>query len=162
MNTLLLNGGNLIGAHHTGEEAVLGVVLKVTAAIGGAVDVVAGAVQTGNVGLQAVVADDLANLGHQVGVEGGGHNILGGEGRGGQLGGIAAQQAGGQTLRAVLVTGAGSLDALDRHRPVERIGNQGVHLVEGQLVQQILPLGIVIVEADHLIQRHTISFAHCR
>ena len=152
MDALVLNGSDLVGAHHAGQEAVLRVVLEVTAAVGGAVDVVAGAVQAGDVGLQAVVADDLADLGHDLGVEGGSHNVLRGEGGGGQLALVVAQQAGGQTLRAVLVTGTGSLHALNGHGPVESIADQRVHLIEGHLIQQLVPLGIVVVEADHVVQ----------
>ena len=162
VNTLFLDGGNLVGAHHTGEEAVLGVILKVAAAVRGAVDVVARAVQAGNVGAQAVVADDRADRSHQVGVEGRSHDVLRRKGRGSQLGSAAAQQAGGQALGAVLIAGAGGLDALDRHRPVERIANEGVHLVEGQVVQQVIPLRVVVVEADHVIQGDAIVLAHGR
>ena len=152
VDALCLNGGNLVGAHHTGQEAILGVVLKVTTAVGGAVNVVAGTVQAGNVGLQAVVADDLADLGHDLGVEGGGHNVLRGEGGGSQLALVVAQQAGGQTLGTVLVTGAGGFHALDGHGPVEGVADQGVHLVEGHLIQQLVPLGIVVVQTDHIVQ----------
>lgn len=56
-----------------------------------------GPYQAGDVGFQAVVADDLADLGHDLGVEGGSHNVLRGEGGGGQLALVVAQQAGGQT-----------------------------------------------------------------
>jgi len=116
------------------------------------VNVVAGAVQAGDVGFQAVVADDLADLGHDLGVEGGSHNVLRGEGGGGQLALVVAQQAGGQTLGAVLVTGTGGFHALDGHGPVEGVANQGVHLVEGHLIQQLVPLGIVVVQTDHVVQ----------
>ena len=115
-------------------------------------NVVAGAVQAGDVGFQAVVADDLADLGHDLGVEGGSHNVLRGEGGGGQLALVVAQQAGGQTLGAVLVTGAGGFHALDGHGPVEGVADQGVHLVEGHLIQQLVPLGIVVVQTDHVVQ----------
>lgn len=60
------------------------------------------------VGFQAVYCRDLADLGHDLGVEGGSHNVLRGEGGGGQLALVVAQQAGGQTLGAVLVAGAGA------------------------------------------------------
>ena len=115
-------------------------------------DVVAGAVQAGDVGFQAVVADDLADLGHDLGVEGGSHNVLRGEGGGGQLALVVAQQAGGQTLGTVLVTSAGGFHALDGHGPVEGVADQGVHLVEGHLIQQLVPLGIVVVQTDHVVQ----------
>ena len=162
MDALVLNCLDFVSGHHAGEEAVLGVVLEVTTTVGGAVNVVAGAVQAGNVGVQAVVADDLADLGHQVSVEGGGHHVLRSKGGGSQLGLAGAKQRGGQTLGAVLVTGAGGLHALDGHGPVEGVADQGVHLVEGHLIQQLVPLGIVVVQTDHVVQLDTVVLAHGR
>ena len=160
MDALGLDGGHLGGTDGPGQEAVLGIVLKVPSAIGGAVDVIARAVEAGDARLQTVVSDDLAHLRHELHVEGGGHHILRGKGGGLHLGGAGAQQRGGEALGAVLVPGAGGLNGLHRHSPVEGVADERYHLVKGELIQQGLPLGVVKVLADEVIQLHAVLGPH--
>ncbi len=156
VHALGLDCGHLVGAHLAGEEAVLGVVLEVAAAVGGAVNIIARAVENSYLSGNAVVADDIADSGHQLGVEGGGHHILRGEGGGVHLVGIGAEEGSRQTLGAVLVTGTGRLNGKDWHSPVKGVADEAHHLVEGQLVEQVIPEGIVVVQADHVVESHAI------
>ena len=105
----------------------------------------AGAVQTGVTHGKAVLTDALAHFVDQVHIEGGSHDILGGVAHGG----CTAGQGSGQALRAVLVLGSGLADGGSRCSVVEAQSDGVDHLIEGQLIQQGLPLGIVEALADH-------------
>ena len=45
---------------------------------------------------------------------------------------------------------------------MESVTDQGVHLVKGHLIQQVIPLGIVVIQADHVIQFQAVVLAHGR
>ena len=143
IHTLVLNTQNLCGTDLTGQEAVLGVILKVPSAVGGTVGIAARAVQANHICSQAVVTDDLAYFIHEFRVEGGSHHIFRGKGSGFQLRTGRAKQRCGQTLGAILVTSAGRLYGFYRHSPMEGVANEGNHFVKGQLIQKGLPFGIV-------------------
>ena len=105
----------------------------------------AGAVQTGVTHGKAVLTDALAHFVDQVHIEGGSHDILGGVAHRG----CTAGQGSGQALRAVLVLGSGLADGGSRCSVVEAQSDGVDHLIEGQLIQQGLPLRIVEALADH-------------
>ena len=115
----------------------------------------AGAIQTRVTHGQAVFANAAAHIVDQVNVEGGGHNVFGGVAHSGS----AAGQCCGQALRAVFVFGTGLADGFNSGSVVEAQGDGVDHLVEGQLIQQGIPLGIVIVGTDHGNQSQTIVSA---
>ena len=132
-----------------GEEAVLGEVLEVAAAVGVAVDVGAGAVEIRDVGCDAVVADHAAHVGEQVGVEGRAHDVLGGQAHGLDVG-LGAEERGGEAGRAVLVAGSGELDGLDGLGVVEGRADEEAHVGGRELVEQVVPLLVVVVEAEQV------------
>ena len=39
---------------------------------------------------------------------------------------------------------------------MESVADQGVHLVEGHLIQQLVPLGIIVVQTDHVVQLNAV------
>ena len=159
VNALVLNALNLCAAHFAGQEAVLRIILEVAAAVGRTMGIAARTIETDDVGKQAVVADHVAHIINEIPVEGRRHHVLGGEGRGLDIAQTGAQNGGRQALRAVLVAGAGGLHGSDRHSPVEGIADGRDHFLKGQLIQQLFPIRIIIVLADHVIERQAVVSA---
>ncbi|SCJ52351.1 Uncharacterised protein [uncultured Flavonifractor sp.] len=141
-----------VGGDGTGQEAVLGVVLEVTAVEGGAVGVHGG-------GIPAGVAVDLglaAGAGaHHVGdvlIPGGGDDHGAGVGDAGGVGAHDGAGVGGGAHADGAIGGAGeghaqTLQALNV--PGAVAGEQG-HLVQGQLGDELVPLGVVLGHALHV------------
>ena len=155
VNALGLDAVDFGSADGAGNERIRSIVLEVTARVSGAVHVDAGTIQTRVTHGQAVFANAAAHIVDQVNVEGGGHNVFGGVAHSGS----AAGQCCGQALRAVFVFGTGLADGFNSGSVVEAQGDGVDHLVEGQLIQQGIPLGIVIVGTDHGNQSQTIVSA---
>ena len=143
-----LNGS---GGHDAGEQAILGVILKVAAREGGAVNVHGGSVPAGNIHLIGHLADALAESLGQIGIPGGGDHCGGGETDGGNAGEVVVDGSG-----AVAVGGLHLADGLDRCGGVAAAGNKGVHLGNGQLVHKGVPLGVIVGNAAHGFQFQTV------
>ena len=144
---VLLSAQDGVGSHVAAQHAVLGVVLEVTAGESGTVGVHSGSVPAGHAHLVGHLADVLTEGVGQIHVPGGGDHHSGGEADGALAGEVVVD--GG---RAVAVDGLNLADAVDGGGLVAADGDEGVHLSHGQLIQQGIPLGIVIVHAAQVLQ----------
>ena len=144
---VLLSAQNGVGSHVAAQNAVLGVVLEVTAGESGTVGIHSGSVPAGHAHLVGHLADALAEVIGQIHIPGGGDHNGGGEADGALAGEVVVD--GGRT---VAVDGLHLADAVDGGGLVAADGNEGVHLRHGHLVQQLIPLGIVIVHAAQILQ----------
>ena len=135
------------GSQLAGEEAVLGVVLEVTAGEGGAVDVGAGGVETHHVVGHGLRAEGAAEFLHQCPVPGGADDHLAGEGHAPQ----AAHQA-VDAGRAVQVVGSGLAHTGDLGGGPAAVGDHVGHVLHAQLLQELLPHGVVVILAGQILQ----------
>ena len=164
IHAAILDGSDLHGGDLAGYPAVLGVILKVAAAVGRSVDIGAGPVNAGEhragaIGrVQEVLADALAHVFDQLEVIGGGHHVLGGVGHGR---GAAGQRL-GEALRPVFIVGAGQIDGGHRAGEVEAVVHEVRHLGIGDLGDQLRPAGIVIVRHRQINGVERAGNAHLR
>ena len=138
-------------AQLAGQEAVLGIILKVAAGEGGAVDVHARRVQADDAVGQRLRAEDAAEFLDQRFIPGRTDDDLAREGD-------AAQGAdqGVDAGRAVEVGGRGLADGGDGGRGPAAVEDHGRHVLIAELLQQQLPLGIVPVKTGHVLQREAV------
>ena len=138
-------------AHLAGQQAVLAVILEVTAGEGGAVDVHAGGVQTHHMVCGGLGAKGGAKALGKVGVPAGTHDDLAGEGN--------ALQAADQTVdagRAVQIIGGGLAHAGNLRGGPAAVGNHVGHVVHAELLQQVVPLGVIVIQPGHILQRQAV------
>ena len=144
-----LGGGALdLGrAQLAGEQTVLGIVLEVAPAEGGAVDVHARGVQAHDAVGQGLRAEDAAEFLHQLHVPGGADDGLAGEGDALE-GADQGVDAGG----AVQIGGGGLAHGGHGGGGPAAVEDHGGHVLIAELLEQQLPLGIVPVEPGHVLQ----------
>ena len=135
------------GGQLAGEKAVLGIVLKVTAGEGSAVDVGAGGVEAHHVVGYGLRAEGAAEFLHQSLVPGGTDDHLAGVGHAAQ----AAHQA-VDAGRAVQVIGGGFAHAGDLRGGPAAVGDHIGHVLHTQLLQKLLPHGVVVILAGQVLQ----------
>ena len=138
-------------AHFAGEQTVLAVILEVAPGEGSAVDVHAGGVQTHHMVCGCLGTKGGAKTLGKVGVPAGTHNDLAGEGN--------ALQAADQTVdtcRAVQIVGGGLAHAGNLRGGPAAVGDHVGHIIHTELFQQVVPLGVVIVQTCHILQRQTV------
>ena len=126
-------------AHFAGQQAVLAVILEVTAGEWGAVDVHAGGIQTHHMVCSGFGTKGGAKALGKVGVPAGTHNDLAGEGN--------ALQAADQTVdtgRTVQIIGGGLAHAGDLRGGPAAVGNHVGHVVHAEPFQQVVPLGVIL------------------
>ena len=134
-------------AHLAGQQAVLAVILKVTAGEGGAVDVHAGGIQTHHMVCGGFGTKSGAKALGKVGVPAGTHDDLAGEGN--------ALQAADQTVdagRAVQIIGGGLAHAGNFRGGPAAVGDHVGHVVHAELLQQVVPLGVIVFQPGHILQ----------
>ena len=157
INALGLDAADLSSSDLAGEEAVLGVVLKVTAAVSVAVGIHGGSVEAGSAQIHNIVADALADFFHQFGVESSSHDVL--IAVSAVVGGDTGQRL-GEALGAVIVQGAGLGNALHHGGVVVALADQLSHLIKGNLVEQLVPIGVIVALANHHAQGHAVVGTH--
>ena len=138
-------------AHFAGQQAVLAVILKVTAGEGGAVDVHAGGIQTHHMVCSGFGTKGGAKALGKVGVPAGTYNDLTGEGN--------ALQAADQTVdagRTVQIIGGGLAHAGNLWGGPAAVGDHGGHVVHAELLQQVVPLGVIVIQPGHILQGQTV------
>ena len=135
------------GSQLAGEEAVLGVVLEVTAGEGGAVDVGAGGVEAHHVVGHGLRAEGAAEFLHQCLVPGGADDHLAGIGYAAQAA-HQAVDAGG----TVQVVGSGLAHTGDLGGGPAAVGDHVGHVLHAQLLQKLLPHGVVVILAGQILQ----------
>ena len=140
-DALLPGAPHLGGADLAGEEAVLGVVLEVPPAVGGAVDVHAGGVPARHPRVDGVLAHTETQAVDQLGVPGAGHHHLHRVGHGA----LATHQGAGDAGGAVLVLGGGQADAVHLDGGVAAQPHQPHSLFGGEGFRQFLPRGVAVV-----------------
>ena len=134
-----------------GKQAVLGIILKVAAAEGGTVDVGAGGVQAGHMVGGGFRAQRLAEAFDKFLVPGRADDGLRGEAHALEVAGQAVDAGG-----AVQLGGGGFADALGRRGGPAAVRDHIGHILDAQLLQQLLPLRIVVIEAGHILQRQAV------
>ena len=135
------------GGHTAGEEGVLSVVLKVTPGQGGAVEVGAGGVQTHHMVGRGLGAEGASKLLYQLLIPGRADDHFAGEGYAPQ----AAHQA-VDARRAVQLVGGGLAHAGGLGGGPAAVGDHVGHVLHAQLLQQLLPHGVVIVLSGQILQ----------
>ena len=139
----LVCAGHSVAADDAGQQAVLGIILIVAAIEGAAVHVGGGGIPAGVAVLQGLRADGAALLLGKVCVPGLGQRAGAGEARAGTHAGEAADLGG-----AVGVLALGLADALEFGQAAVGVDVEVFHLVNGQLIQQGIPPGVVEVRAE--------------
>ena len=134
--------------HLTGQEAVFGEVFKISAGVGRPVDIDTGGIPACHTGGDGILTDALAQPFHQLRIPGRGHHHFHRVGHGA----LAAYQGAGNTGGTVLILGRGQADGIDLNGCVAAQTDQAHGLLRSQLLQQLLPGGIVIVLAHQLDQ----------
>ena len=138
-------------AQLAGEQPVLGIILKVAAGEGSAVDVHARRVQADDAVGQRLRGEDAPEFLHQLCIPGGADNDLAGEGD-------AAQRAhqGVDAGGTVQIGGGGLAHRGHGGRGPAAVEDHGGHVLVAELLEQQLPLGIVPGEAGHVLQRQAV------
>ena len=147
VNALLLRAHDSVGSHCTGQHAILRVILEVTACESGAVDVHSRCVPAGNVHVVRHLADGGAEVVCQIGVPGSCDHHSGGEADGALLGEVVVDGGG-----AVAVDGLHLADGIHCHGLIAAQSNELIHISDGQLVKEGIPLGVVVIHAHHVLQ----------
>ena len=148
-----LGGGaaHLRRAELAGEQTVLGIVFEVAAGEWRAVDIHTRRVQADDAVGQCLRAEDAAEFFNQFDVPGRADDDLAREGN-------APQRAdqGVDAGRAVQIGGRGLADGGDSGRGPAAVEDHGRHVLVAELLEKQLPLGIVPVEAGHVLQRQAV------
>ena len=139
------------GGQLAGEKAVLGVVLEVTAGERSAVDVGAGGVETHHVVGHGLRTEGAAEFLHQSLVPGGADDHLAGEGHATQVAHQAVDAG-----RAVQVVGGGLAHTGDLGGGPAAVGDHIGHVLHAQLLQKLLPHGVVVVLAGQVLQSEAV------
>ena len=147
VNTGIVGTLHGVAADDAGQQAVLGIILIVTAVEGAAVHVGGRGIPAGVAVLQCLRADGAALLQSKVGVPALGQRAGAGEAGPGTHAGKAADLCG-----AVGVLAACLADALEFNQTAVAVDKQVFHLVNGQLIQQGIPLRVVEVSAQLVAQ----------
>ena len=138
-------------AHLTGQQTVLAVILEVTAGEGGAVDVHAGGIQTHHMVCGGLGTKGGAKALGKVGVPAGTHDDLAGEGNALQ----AADQA-VDARRAVQIVGSGLAHAGNFRGGPAAVGDHVGHVIHAELLQQVVPLGVIVIQPGHILQSQAV------
>ena len=151
VHALLLGACDLVGCHNSGEQGILGEVLESTAGECATVNVHSRSVPTGNVHVVSHIADHLAELLGQIFVPSASECGGSREADGANAGEVVVQRG-----RAVSVDELDLADGGDGRSAVATIGDEVVHIVEGQLVEQLFPISVVVILAVHVGQTEAI------
>ena len=136
-----------VAADDAGQQAVLGIILIVTAIEGAAVHVGGRGIPAGIAVLQCLRADGAALLQSKVGVPCLGQRAGAGEAGPGTHAGKAADLGGAVGILAAHLT-----DALKLKQTAVAVDKHVFHLVHSQLIQQGIPLRVVEVSAQLVAQ----------
>ena len=147
VNALLLSAHDGVGSHRTGQYAVLSVILEVTACKGRAVDVHSRCVPARNIHVVGHLADGGAEVVCQIGVPGGCDHHSGGEADGTLPGEVVVDRG-----RTVAVDGLHLADGIHCHSLEAAQSNELVHVRDSELIQEGIPLGVVVIHAHHVLQ----------
>ena len=120
---MALHRGGLVGADHAGKEPVLRVILKVATGVRCALDVGTGSVKTVVTSPQGIFTDQIADLVHQIRIEGCGEDTAAGIAHGagiflrvvrfrGKTAGIGAVRL-SQTRRTIVIQRFRLVDGID-------------------------------------------------
>ena len=151
IDAAVLGAQDLLGRLRAGKHGVLGEVLEVSAAKGRAVDVDRRRVPTRNLQLVGHVADRLAVLAGQVLVPRARQRHVTGQANRAHAGEVVLQGRG-----AVDVGQADLANGVRRRVGVAAVGDEVVHVVNGQFVEKIAPLLVVIVNAAQVIEAQAV------
>ena len=147
VHALGLGALDLLGDLLAGQDRVLREVLEVTARVGVAVRVRGRRVPARDLHIVRHRTDRLTEGTRELLVEGGrnGH-------RGGQADRADAREVVVQRGGAVHVGDAQLADRGDRRGAVATLGDEGVHFLDGELVEELIPLRVVVIEARKVTQ----------
>ena len=154
--TLLGSAAGLMGSHLAGEERIFGIVLVVTAAESGTMGVGTIAIETRDEGSLAIVvvgvgmgflAEGMAEFVGEIDIEGGGDH----RGTAVPLVDVSDRQGVGiVAVRRVGIIGDGDAVLFVGDFLPSAVGEHLDHLVDGELVDVVVPHRIVEVDAAHL------------
>ena len=147
VNTGIVGALHGVAADDAGQQAVLGIILIVTAIEGAAVHVGGRGIPAGVAVLQRLRADGAALLQSKIGVPCLGQRAGAGEAGPGTHAGKAADLGG-----AVGILAAHLADALKLKQTAVAVDKQVFHLLHSQLIQQGIPLRVVEVSAQLVAQ----------
>ena len=154
VDAVLLCACDGVCGHSTGQDTVLRVVLEVTACKSGAVDVHSRAIPAGSVHLIGHLADAVAEVVGQVLAPG--HAD---EGSSREADRADAGEVVVDGRRAVTVVGAHLADAVHGCGLVAAEADGLLQVVDAHLIQQVIPLGIVVVHAAQVSQLEAVLCA---
>ena len=147
IHTLFLATHDCVGSHCAGKHAVLRVILKVTAGKCRAVNVHSRCIPAGNAHIVCHLADGFAEGIGQIGVPGCCDHHSGREADGALLGKVVVDGGRAVTVDGLNLTHGGNGNGL-----VAAQGDQAVHISNSQLVQEAVPLFVVVCHANHVSQ----------
>ena len=154
VDAVLLCACDGICGHSTGQDTVLRVVLEVTAGECGAVDVHSRAIPAGSVHLIGHLADAVAEVVGQILAPG--HTD---EGSSRETDRTDAGEVVVDGCRAVTVVGAHLADAVHGCGLIAAEADGLLQVVDAHLIQQIIPLGIIVVHAAQVSQLEAVLCA---
>lgn len=141
----LLHSPHLIGAGQIGDCGILGVVFGITSGIGRPVEIRAGSEDHRDAGIESILGKELALLGEEIGVEGGGEDGLV-DIEGDAFDGVSlfVPVASGDALGTVGVGIRRLVDAFDGDVS-HRLADDRDHVGDRQLVEELLPRLVIVV-----------------
>ena len=154
VDAVFLSALDGVGSHDAGQDAVLRVILEVTASECSAVDVHSGAVPAGGVHLIGHLADAVA--------EGVSQLLAPSHADEGSSRETDRTDAGEVVIdgsRAVAVIGTDLLDAGNGSGLVAAKADELLHILNGHLIQQVIPLGVVVIHAAQVNQLQAVLCA---
>ncbi len=154
VDAVLLCACDGVCGHSTGQDTVLRVVLEVTAGECGAVDVHGRAIPAGSVHLIGHLADAVAEVVGQILAPG--HTD---EGSRRETDRTDAGEVVVDGCRAVTVVGAHLADAVHGCGLVAAEADGLLQVVDAHLIQQVIPLGIIVVHAAQVSQLEAVLCA---
>ena len=153
---LFLSTDDSIGSNSTGKERIFRIILKVTSGKSTSVHVHGRCVPTGYAHLVSHLTDALAKGFCDLYVPGVGDHYAGRETDGSCSGEVVVDGS-----RSVTVNGHGFLNTCSSGCLVTADSDHGVHIADGQLIQQSLPLGIIVSSAAKVSKLHAVAGACC-
>ena len=147
INALSLCACDLRGAELAGEKPVLGVILKISAGEGSAVNVHARSIETDDAVCYCLSAEDLTELAHKLNIPRCADDRFRGEGNASQRGNKAVYTGG-----AVKVACRRLADRFNRRGRPSAVEDHIRHILVGELLQKKLPLGIAVAETRHILK----------
>ena len=154
VNAVVLRTLDSICRNVSGEDRILGIILEVTSCKSSSVVVHSRSIPAGDIHLVCHLADALAEFVSQILVPGRRNGDADRE-----TDGAYACEVVVDGSRAVAVVRADLADAVYRIRLISAQGDHGVHVIEGHLVHQLIPLGIVLLKTAHVDQLEAVGSA---